>query len=144
MKNQLEKLTNEERKKLISTPVLVSLLAAGSDGLFDKKERSDAIEMSHLRTFTANPELRPFYKLVETSFKSELDELLEKYKPLHKNIVEIERLISESYGILDKLSPEYIELMKESLKSYAEHVANVHPTLSDIFDFSIFKLKQRY
>ena len=139
MKNQLNKLTDEERAKLDRAPVYVSLLAAGSDGQITEKEKSDAVELSHLRTFTADPLLRPYYKEVEAIFASEFTRLSGVYIPFgDAEINEIKEELGVIYHLCDKLDPEYAELLKQSLKTYAEHVGDIHHVVLGYFDFSAF------
>ena len=138
MENQLKKLTNEEITLLMEAPVLVSLMAISQDGNMDHKERNDAIEMAHLRTYTSDPLLRPYYKLAEESFTTNLNALSIQFDPLDGNQKSIENRLKKIYALLEKLNPEYSRMMKESLKSYAYHVATVHPKFSDFFDYSNF------
>ena len=141
MENQLKNLSKEKLSSLLAAPAMVSLLASSKDGVLDRKEKKDAIEMSHLRTFTSNIALRPYYKLVEQLFRTNLEELLNLYDPLADNINEMQTSLKSTYEVIDELDVEYATLLKESLASYASHVANIHPKFSDFIDFSLFKIE---
>lgn len=139
MENQLKKLTNNERELLLKAPVLISILAASTDEKIDRKEQKEAIELSHLRTFTSSPILQPFYKEVEVVFKKNLEELLHKYEPFNvtrQNLIKSELKII--YNLLSKLDDKFEKELKESLESYRKHIANVHIKFTDFFDFSNF------
>ena len=69
MIKQFEKLTTEERELLYKAPVLVSVLASCSFNEVNKSQKADAIKLAHLKTFTANPLLLPYYAEVEKTFK---------------------------------------------------------------------------
>ncbi len=140
MENQLKKLTEEELALLTEAPVLVSLMAMSKDGNMDNTERNDAIEMSHLRTYTSAPNLRTYYKLVESSFSLKLNKFATEFAPLDVNQKLIENRLKLIYIVLEKLDPKYSLMLRDSLKSYAHHVASSHPKFSDFFDFGTFKL----
>ena len=76
MENELKKLSAYEKELLLKAPVLLSILASSTDHKVDRKEKKEAIELSHLRTFTSPPMLQDFYKEVELGFKTNLEELL--------------------------------------------------------------------
>lgn len=139
MENQLKKLTIKERELLLKAPVLISILASSTDENIDRKERKEAIELSHLRTFTSKPILQSFYKEVEVEFKKNLEELLHKYEPFNEtrqNLIKSE--LKTIYNLLAKLDDNFEKEMKESLKSYGRHIANVYTKFTDFFDLSNF------
>ncbi|MFD1094142.1 hypothetical protein [Salegentibacter chungangensis] len=139
MKDHLAKLSDKDRALLLKAPALVSLLAASTDGKIDKKEKADAIELSHMRTFTAPPSLQPYYKEVEKNFKSDLKELIQKYSPLDEPQQEaLSKETQQAYDVLKQLNEGYRIDLSESLKSYARHVGNVH---KNFLQFFVFPLK---
>jgi len=138
MENQLKKLSDKDRALLLNAPVLVSLLAASTDGIIDKKEKADAIELSHLRTFTAPPLLQPYYKEVEKIFKPELENLIEQYAPLNEVQQKVlHKEIEKAYDVLGRLDKNFRKQLTESLKSYAKHVGNIHRNFLEYFVFPI-------
>ena len=81
MIKQFENLTNEERNLLYKAPVLVSVLASCSFNEINKAQKTDAIKLAHLRTFTASPSLISYYAAVEKTFKDEFEAAIKKYFP---------------------------------------------------------------
>ena len=139
MENQLTKLSTYEKKLLLQAPVLISILASSTDQKVDRKEKKEAIELSHLRTFTSKPILQNFYKEVELVFTINLEELLLKYEPLNEvaqGLIKLE--LKNIYNLLQKLDNSFAEELKISLESYGKHVSNVHLKFLDFFDFNNF------
>ncbi len=139
MENELKKLSAYEKELLLKAPVLLSILASSTDHKVDRKEKKEAIELSHLRTFTSPPMLQDFYKEVELGFKTNLEELLLKYEPFDEakqGLIKLE--IKNIYTILQKLDHDFANDLKMSLESYGKHVANVHVKFTDFFDFNNF------
>ena len=136
MEEQFKKLSDKDRSLLLKAPVLVSLLAASTDGIIDNKEKAAALELSHLRTFTAPPLLRPYYREVEKIFKPELEKLIQEYSPideLQQNVLRKE--VEKVYVVLEQLDEKLREEIKESLKSYAKHVGDIHRNFLEYFVF---------
>ncbi|MBL6447724.1 hypothetical protein JMN32_15505 [Fulvivirga sp. 29W222] len=138
MKNQLSKLSEEDRALLLRAPALFSLLAASTDGPITHSEKAEAIELSHLRTFTAPPTLQPYYREVEKIFQPELEKLIEKYSPITDEQQEaLQREAESVYAVLDKLDENFKFDMVVSLKSYARHVGRVHTNFLEYFVFPL-------
>ena len=134
MENQLAKLNSEDREKLFKAPALVSLLAASTDGKVSNAEKADAIELSHLRTFTSPPILRPYYKEVEKRFKSDFEFMVQKYAPLDVQRQEaLREEISKVYDIMDQLDDQFKLELSISLDSYARHVGSIHQNFLEFF-----------
>lgn len=138
MEKALNALTAEERGLLIKAPALMSLMAASSDGEITEKEKAEAIELAHMRTFTSPPELRPYYREVEEVFKPELEQYIEKYSPSDETKREaMTNELKRMYEVMDKLNNEYEQKLKDSLKSYADHVGNLHHNFLEYFAFPL-------
>ncbi len=133
MIKQFEKLTNEERSLLYKAPVLVSLLTACFFNGVNKFQKADAIKLSHLRTFTADQLLLPYYAEVEKHFKEQLETGIRKYFPFDeakRNDLKIE--IDKVSIIIGKLDKEYAQALHNSLVGYAKHVQKaVHSVFQD-------------
>ena len=133
-----EKLTKEQKALLLKAPALVSILAAGTDHKMDNREKADAIEMSHLRTFTSDPLLRPYYREVEKVFKSELEKLIGLHIPLNEfSKIAIKDEIEEINKLLGKMDREFAKTLKKSLNSYAKHV---HDSDRNVIEYFILPL----
>ena len=81
MIKQFTKLTNQERELLYKAPVLVSVLTSCSLNEVNEVQKADAIKLSHLKTFTAKPELRSYYAEVNKLFKDQFDATVKEYFP---------------------------------------------------------------
>ena len=138
MIKQFEKLTNEERELLFKAPVLVSVLASCSFNEVNKAQKTDAIKLAHLKTFTANPLLLPYYAAVEKIFKDEFEAAIKKYFPFddtkrHDLKVEIERVNL----VIGKLDKEYAQILYKSLDRYSNHVKKAAHSIFQDFIFPV-------
>ena len=133
MIRQFEKLTNEDREQLYQAPVLVSVLASSSFNEVNKYQEADAIKLAHLKTFTANPLLLPYYTEVEKTFKKQFEATIKKYFPFDE--VKRNELIKETDKVnvvIGKLGKEYAHALHSSLEKYAKHVKRAaHSVLQD-------------
>ena len=85
MISQFEKLTHHgNRSFLVKSNValaLLSVLASCSEHGINQKQKADAIKLAHIKTFTALPELQPYFKEAEKNFKEHFEEATERYYP---------------------------------------------------------------
>lgn len=138
MKNQLEKLSIKDKEMLLRAPALVSLLAASKDGIIDEQEIADAIDLSHLRTFTSPLVLQPYFEEVENIFKPELTRLIKHYSPFDENQKkELKAEIDKAYHVLGQLDNKFRKELVKSLQSYAKHVGHAHWNFLDDFIFPL-------
>ncbi len=138
MIKQLEILTTEDREFLYKAPVLVSVLASCSFKEINRAQKADAIKLSHLRTFTADPLLLSYYAEVERNFRSQFEIIAKEYYPFDENKRnalkgEIERV----NHILGKLEKTYSETLYKSLESYSKHVKKATHTIFQDFIFPV-------
>ena len=125
MIKQFEKLTTEERTLLYKAPVLVSILASSSFNEIEinKSQKADAINLAHLKTFTAIPLLLPYYAEVEKGFKTAFEAEIKKYFPFDEaKRNELKKEMENSNLIIEKLDKEYAEALGKSLEKYTKHV----------------------
>lgn len=133
---QLESLTNEERKILLTAPVLLSVLASCSNNEINKDQKADAIRLAHLRTFTADPLLIPFYIEVEKNFQKQFELLVKEYLPLDESKRnEIKNKMKSINVILKKLNKDYADRLYESFEKYERHVKKAGHTVVQDFIF---------
>jgi hypothetical protein len=138
MVTQLEDLVQHEKELLLKAPALVSLLAASGDHEINKKQKADAIKLSHLKTFTATPLLIPYYKEVEKNFDSYFEEAAKKYAPFDdekRQALRTEINVLES--VIKKLDKDFARILHASLKGYAEHVRRADGSFMEGFIFPI-------
>ncbi|MCU7549197.1 exocyst complex component EXO70 [Chitinophagaceae bacterium LB-8] len=131
---QFENLSDEERKLLYKTPVLISVLASCSYGQVNSTQKKDAMKLAHLRKFTAAPLLQPYYRELEKSFKEQFEEAEKMYFPFDdEKRNELKKEIARVNGIISKLETFYGEALLKSLERYAKHVKHsVHTVFQDI------------
>ncbi len=138
MIKEFENLTEEEYNCLLKAPVLVSVLASCSYKVVNESQKADAIKLSHLKTYTANPVLIPYYEEVEKHFKMEFDKAVEKYYPF--NACKREELIKDiekTNAIISKLNQEYASGITRSLNKYAAHVKKARHSIFQDFIFPL-------
>lgn len=135
---QFEKLNLRERELLVKAPVLLSVLASCSEHGINQKQKADAIKLAHIKTFTALPELQPYFKEAEKNFKEHFEEAAERYYPFdeeHRVLLKME--IKKIREIIAQLDPAYAVSLSKSLERYVIHVKRA--TYSIFRDF-IFPL----
>lgn len=120
---QINKLTPQEKEILFKAPILVSVLAASSDHDINNKEKADAISLEHIKTFSADELLIPYYKEAEKDFKKHFEEVVNKYAPFDDTKREaLKEEINKLNIVIAKLDKQYAQALHTSLSSYAEHV----------------------
>jgi len=142
---QFEKLNLQEQKLLIKAPVLLSVLASCADHSINKTQKAEAIRLAHIKTFTAIPELQPYFKEVENNFKEHFEETARRYYPFdeaQRDLLKTE--IKNVQDIIPKLNPFYARALTRSLERYAGHVKRAtHTVFRDfIFPLVILDLKR--
>ena len=117
---------------------MFSVLASCSERGINQKQKADAIKLAHIKTFTALPELQPYFKEVEKNFKEHFEEAAERYYPFdeeHRHLLKME--IKKIREIISRLDPTYANDLSKSLERYVIHVKRA--TYSIFRDF-IFPL----
>jgi hypothetical protein len=138
MIKQLEILTTEERELLSKAPVLVSVLASCSFEEINKVQKADAIKLSHLKTFTADPLLLSYYAVVEKDFKNQFEIIAKEYFPFDKNKRNaLKEKVDQVNSIIGKLEKPYSETLYKSLEKYSKHVKKATHTVFQDFIFPV-------
>ena len=120
---QFKKLTDHERELLYKAPVLISLQVSCSEKKVNKVQKRDAIKLAHLKTFTADPLLIPYYTEVEGDFEKQFESAEKKYCPFDEaKQQELAIEIEEINKIISKLDPLYARILSKSFKKYESHV----------------------
>ncbi len=138
---QIEKLYPKEQELLIKAPVLLSVLASCSENGINKAQKSDAIKLAHIKTFTAVPELQPYFREVEKNFKEHFEQIAEQYYPfddVHRNLLKLE--IQNIQKIIAKLNPSYGKALSKSLERYTIHVKRATYSIFQDFIFPLAML----
>lgn len=138
MIKQLENLTIEERSLLLKAPVLLSVLASCSYNEVNKHQKADAIKLAHLKPFTANPSLIPFYVEVEKHFEEQFEEVVREFAPFDANRCgTLKQEINKVYPVLGKLDPDYARKLLRSFEKYERHVKKAGHTVVEDFIFPV-------
>jgi hypothetical protein len=141
MINRLKKLTSEERELLYQAPVLLSVQAACTNKGINPTQKKDAIWLSHIKTFTADPVLIPYYKEVEKNFAPLFEATVQQYYPFDEaQQTALQEKINKVYEVVAKLDAGYAEDLRRSLKKYANHVRRA---THSVFQDFMFPLKIR-
>ena len=138
MVRQFEKLTDEECELLYKAPVLVSVLASCSFNEVNKIKKADAIKLSHLKTFTANPLLIPYYTEVEKNFKELFEVAIRQYFPFDEaKRIALKKEMTRINRVIEKLDKEYARALNKSLEKYTRHVKRANHTVFVDFIFPL-------
>ncbi len=135
---ELENLTPDERALLLKAPALVSVAATGAATTLSEARKADALHLAHLKTFSADPRLRPYYQEAERRFAENLEQALQQYSPYtEENRAALNRQILEVNALLGKLEPGYGLALHHSLSSYATHVKKADRNILENFIFPL-------
>src|SRR5690349_11248291 len=116
MISQFESLTDDEKDMLLKAPALVSVRAACLDKQIHPARKADALKLAHLKTFTAAPDLMPYYHEVEKHFKENLEKAEKLYCPYDEvKKEELEKEVEKVMKITAKLNASYAVLLQKSL-----------------------------
>jgi len=140
MIKEFEELTKDEQDILLKAPAIVSILAASATGDINQLKKSDAIKLAHLKTFTADPLLIPYYKEVDKSFVRNFDLMAKKYSPFDDaKRAMLQKEIDAASAALAKVSSDFAMTLHSSLLGYAEHVRKAYKGLvvNFLFPFPI-------
>ena len=119
---------------LLKFPAYVSLLAANTPEKPDKVEKLSAVEFAHVKTYSCDPELADFYRDVNKSFESTLNEL-DQTLPTGKVNREaaIKAQLAKIEKIASRLGVENADILHRSMKSFKDHVSKAHHNI--LMDF---------
>ncbi|HEX6913997.1 MAG TPA: hypothetical protein VF145_02070 [Chitinophagaceae bacterium] len=129
-------LAETQQQLLLRYPVYITLLAAAKENKPDAGEKKRALQLSHIRTYTAPEPLRDFYREAEKVFEPALNEL-DSILPGAAN--ERESLITERLKEIEeitlKLDPHYASMLMESMEGFRRHVSRAH---NNVLEYLIF------
>ena len=138
MINQFEKLTSDERALLYKAPVLISVIASCSFGEINPSQKSDAIKLAHIKTFTAIPSLLAYYDQVDKDFKKEFEATVQKYFPFDKEKKNaLMKEINRANAVIEKLDKNFGQQLFKSLLRFTNHVKKSTHSIFQDFLFPI-------
>jgi len=136
MIRQFEKLPTKETELLIKAPALISVYASLYVNEVNSVRKADAIKLAHLKTFTANALLIPYYMEVEKNFNVQFEAIIKQYAPLNTAMREtLKKEIESIDPVLDKLDSGYAHVLRLSLNKFARHVQHAD---RNVFEYFIF------
>ena len=109
-----ENISQAELQILENAISQITLLIAVSDGIINKEEIDWASKLVHIRTYSGDKSLIPFYEQVEANFKIKLNDLI-KNSP--QDMEACKTFLSEKIanGVQDKFSTSSIIILGEYL-----------------------------
>lgn len=120
---EFQNLSPQETEILLRAPALFSLMAASESEELSSDEKKDALELSHLKTVSADPALIDYYKEVEVHFSENFNQAIDKYTPFDdKKREELENEINILRNVIAKLDSTYAKKLHNSLSKYRDHV----------------------
>lgn len=138
MISQFENLTSEEKELLLKTPVLLSVLASCSNQEINAIQKADAIKLSHLKPFTADSSLIPFYVEVEKTFERDFEVIAQENRPFDEvSCSRLKNTIKQTYPVLKKLDREYATKLLRSFEKYEHHVKRAAHNIVEDFIFPV-------
>ena len=138
MIKEFRALSDAEQAILLKAPVWISVLASCSYKTINAAQKQDAIQLSHLKTFTAHPLLLSYYREVEKIFKDEFDAALENFYPFDApSVAELKKKVSEVNKISQKLDSQYRTILLKSFHKYETHVKRAGHSVIEDFIFPI-------
>lgn len=136
MIKEFENLTNEEQALLLKAPALVSVLASCTLNEINPARKAAAIELSHLRTYKAFPELLLYYAEVEKRFQEQFEDAAKKYFPFDVQQRDaLKKELDKANHVIGKLDKDFARLLHKSLDKYARHVKHADHSVFEDFVF---------
>ena len=133
-----DELPDPEKSLLLQYPAYISLLAANADKTMDASEKAAALKLTHIKTFSTEPVLHPFYKAAEAVFEKNI-ELLDKTLPAGKEERDeaIRQILYTINKLLLQLGVDYASALRRSMKSYKDHISKAHRNVLEYFLFPL-------
>lgn len=128
MNSRINDLSEQDRKDLVTAPVLVAMLIAGADLKIDKKEEEWVRKLLDYKALVGDSELRGLYEEASEDFDLHFEEMLASFRR-EGGIFKQEELdmlsdrLAGLNGILDKLDMSSASKVYDELKDIARSVA---------------------
>ncbi len=142
MNNPLSNLNQEEKEELYLTPVWVSLLIAGADNDFSKKEIKKAVNLAHEKQKTSDRFLVEFYKDVASKFEVNLKGYITLMpKDLEQRTDFLINKLTRVNDLFKKIELEYAQQLYLSFRDFAYRIARVSGGLFGLLSVSFAESK---
>ncbi|MES2004111.1 MAG: hypothetical protein V4450_06285 [Bacteroidota bacterium] len=131
-------LPEKERELLLQFPVYISLLAANSDQLMDEPEKETAVWLTHIKTFSTEPDVQPFYKEAELVFEKNLSLIDRKISDRREEReTEIKAALRKIDLILQQMNIDFANALRRSMRSYKDYISKAHQNVLEYFIFPV-------
>lgn len=128
----LKDLNSIEMDMLLKAPAYITLLAANDE--MDEEEKEEAFHLTHIKSFSTEPMLRPYYREAEKRFKENVERL---NRTLPQDIGERRKYIEIEFGkilrLMQTLGKDYAIALQRSFTSYAKHISRAHQNVMQWF-----------
>jgi hypothetical protein len=132
------KMTAEQQKLLVKAPALISVLVSVKDHKINYPQKAHAIQLAHLNTFTADPDLHSYYKKVDKHFIENFEEIVKQYAPFNETqLTALKKEIDKANEVISSLDSDLSAKFHKSLSEYTEHVKLAEHSLLEHFVFPI-------
>ncbi|MDN3656690.1 hypothetical protein QWZ08_13680 [Ferruginibacter paludis] len=126
-------LTEEENNQLLLLPVYISLQALNNGNSHGDNALEEAVRFAHIKTFSCDPLLIPYYREVDHHFADAIERL---NRELPENTAARSAAIDKELEVIDrivcKLNQQYVGVIHRSMQSFGDHVAKAqHSVLSN-------------
>ncbi|HVV54284.1 MAG TPA: hypothetical protein VHC47_03100, partial [Mucilaginibacter sp.] len=92
----------------------------------------------HLKTFTADYRMLPYYQEVDKDFKKNFKETVSQYTPFDDaNREKLQQQIDKVSTVIAKLDKDFALVLHKSLAAYAEHVKQADMSILANFIFPL-------
>jgi hypothetical protein len=142
MNNPLSQLSQEEKDELYLIPVWVSILIAGADNVFSKKEIKRAIKLTKEKQRDERTFIAEFYKEASKKFEVNLKGyIILMPKELEKRTEFLINKITRVNNLLKKMEIEYAQQLYLSFRDFAYNVAHASGGLFGLLSVSFAESK---
>jgi hypothetical protein len=124
MKSPFEKLSREELDELYLTPVWISILIAGEDNTFTKKEIKNAVILVNQRKDTGNGFLKDFYSNAAVKFEVNMRGYITLLPgSADQRTAYLVKRLTKVNELLEKMNMEHAQQLYSSFREFASGVA---------------------
>jgi anaerobic ribonucleoside-triphosphate reductase len=103
-----------------------------------KAEKKEAIKLEHIKTFSADPLLKEFYREADKVFRNNLEQLNKNLpEGRDRREADIKNELMKLGKIVLKLGDDYGSAMQRSMKSFKDHVSKAHHNVLVDFIFGM-------
>lgn len=128
--------TEDQLKQLGDAIVWTAIFAAiHVDGVIDPKEKAEAINIAHIRSFSTADYIKPFYQHLDSHFEKDFDAYSAMIPQGTQEEKEsfVEAKIEEALAILPEIGPLFTKYFSDDLKSFFKKVFHADSSVLQSF-----------